>query len=1381
MSYYDDISYASNRTGEYSTENATAHESGHTVRDDADRVEPFDLLSLLSVVTTCDAQDYASEVLLSIYLGPWRMFVPITPYRGAFFSVTLVTRQDLFRRTAVGLDSRHPISKMVALKTPILDENLHSLRNSRLFRSIAKEYQILKSESLRNHENIVTLFGCCWQTIDIHTGLPVPSLILEGTVLGDLEQFSTTRELTLRKRLGICIDIASGLQAIHALGIVHGDLKPQNILIFHSQTREYIAKIADFGSSIFLVETSLPARPPTGTPLFSAPECSENAATLNREELFKTDIFSLGIVLMALIYGMYILGEMKTILSPTLVSLKKSGSFEKWIIELSSQELRDAVNQTHPESIEHDDEWEIDTRWSDNSVLEDESLWAMSLFLLKGTLAAISVERVGSVEDVLSVLRTMLRLHLRRLFEKRGSSRHNSSSKSPSPEWWARMSSVLRMSKSRMRKLTGAQIETSDRLNQQEIEAIALSCLIGPESGNPLRESQFIRKHNTNKRAYQSVGHRSHTSLTPKLGGILTAWIQQKLIKWTELKPTSMDKTIFKVSRHSQLLGMLPYNVKELLEAQLQQEAMSKSNTATHRADAAYEYANMVFRSAELNLSTPRVANALDLLAQSANNGHLEAQATVGSLHDALGYSVPVRREVEIEWLFAGSLRGSMTAQTRLKKLDAEKYKEAIVLIGSSYGGLSPEVSGLLHDQNLLNALSDDPSQFPVGYIHYLASIGDLELLIKSPRLPKEMYNLRNILGETPLVVACRAGHAKVATFLLQCGSDPSISTNQGVCPLHFLSAFDEQSIPTMATLLLQYGAVLEQPSRNAKIYMGQFDSRFGSVNGTPLLWAVAARNASATEALVEHGADPFKTTTEQIRAFDEDDRWEPSPIQWAALWHQHQLLKILLSGAKRPQDRIALQQRLNTTFFRCHDAYQSALYAALDCNPTFRFHELLLHGINYERAALKCVRLLVKYGADPNILSRDWNNQSDNPMAAACQGGSLLLIKYLWQYNNGSLRPTPKIWLDCVTGAIFSHNRSVFDFLFEHREDIASDYAADKAAVGKILVITEDQYFALASLKLVLKPPCAHRSTELVELFEAAIWAGHFEAAKRLFQEGGLSLTSRIDGNTFLGNLILMSSSYPNIDRKISFFLSVPPKTDELFWNVSYLAGSGLTALEAVVCTQNHGSCMNAGVFNIILEHFNDPKYLNSQVKGKTGWKYTGYSVLHLAVEHNNPDAVWILLDKAGIDPNLLNSRGESPTDLCIVRNQTLSKRLDREFPARAPSIHREKETNIMVLNNLLSAGGRISNFYAIIRRSSENTFDVIHRISGRITSLHLYDKIETSGLAISKPSRSLVLQIPIGGLIPFVDTISRSYIRLPIDLDRLIFSIRREYSSAD
>jgi hypothetical protein len=150
----------------------------------------------------------------------------------------------------------------------------------------------------------------------------------------------------------------------------------------------------------------------------------------------------------------------------------------------------------------------------------------MSLFLLKGTLAAISVERVGSVKDVLSVLRTMLRLHLRRLFENRGSSRHNSSSKIPSPEWWARMSSVLRMSKSRMRKLTAAQIKTSDRLNQQEIEAIALSCLIGPESANLLRESQFLRKHNTNKRlrAYPLVGHRSHASLTPEMGSILTAW-----------------------------------------------------------------------------------------------------------------------------------------------------------------------------------------------------------------------------------------------------------------------------------------------------------------------------------------------------------------------------------------------------------------------------------------------------------------------------------------------------------------------------------------------------------------------------------------------------------------------------------------------------------------------------------------------------------------------------------------------------------------------------------------------------------------------------------------------------------------------------------------
>lgn len=37
-------------------------------------------------------------------------------------------------------------------------------------------------------------------------------------------------------------------------GIVHGDLKPGNVLVFRSETRNYVARVADFGFSTWFCD-----------------------------------------------------------------------------------------------------------------------------------------------------------------------------------------------------------------------------------------------------------------------------------------------------------------------------------------------------------------------------------------------------------------------------------------------------------------------------------------------------------------------------------------------------------------------------------------------------------------------------------------------------------------------------------------------------------------------------------------------------------------------------------------------------------------------------------------------------------------------------------------------------------------------------------------------------------------------------------------------------------------------------------------------------------------------------------------------------------------------------------------------------------------------
>lgn len=45
--------------------------------------------------------------------------------------------------------------------------------------------------------------------------------------------------------------MAKGLDFMHGLGVVHGDLKPANVLLktHRADRRGYVAKVADFGES----------------------------------------------------------------------------------------------------------------------------------------------------------------------------------------------------------------------------------------------------------------------------------------------------------------------------------------------------------------------------------------------------------------------------------------------------------------------------------------------------------------------------------------------------------------------------------------------------------------------------------------------------------------------------------------------------------------------------------------------------------------------------------------------------------------------------------------------------------------------------------------------------------------------------------------------------------------------------------------------------------------------------------------------------------------------------------------------------------------------------------------------------------------------------
>ncbi|KIW91808.1 uncharacterized protein Z519_07778 [Cladophialophora bantiana CBS 173.52] len=182
-------------------------------------------------------------------------------------------------------------------------------------RSFISELRILSQKAIREHPNIVKLLGVHWDYFE--TCYPEPSLLLEkaNTDLARFQPRQDTpfiqspprvsnrllkyrhRSLPFETKKSISLDIARGLAALHQSGVIHGDLKPQNVLIFKMPTLH--AKIADFSHS--LLDTRDTRTLVGGTWVYSAPEWDESAST---EDLLKTDIYSYG-----LIFGGFMLGD----------------------------------------------------------------------------------------------------------------------------------------------------------------------------------------------------------------------------------------------------------------------------------------------------------------------------------------------------------------------------------------------------------------------------------------------------------------------------------------------------------------------------------------------------------------------------------------------------------------------------------------------------------------------------------------------------------------------------------------------------------------------------------------------------------------------------------------------------------------------------------------------------------------------------------------------------------------------------------------------------------------------------------------------------------------------------------------------------------------
>ncbi|GER45247.1 U-box domain-containing protein kinase family protein [Striga asiatica] len=142
------------------------------------------------------------------------------------------------------------------------------------------------------HPNIITLIGACPEAWAL-----VYEYLPNGSLEDRLNCKNNTSPLPWKSRLRIASDLCSALVFLHSRRpqpIVHGDLKPSNILL----DSNFVAKLSNFGICRELQENELLANNTKGTLVYMDPEFLASG-----ELSVKSDVYSFGIVLLRLLTG----------------------------------------------------------------------------------------------------------------------------------------------------------------------------------------------------------------------------------------------------------------------------------------------------------------------------------------------------------------------------------------------------------------------------------------------------------------------------------------------------------------------------------------------------------------------------------------------------------------------------------------------------------------------------------------------------------------------------------------------------------------------------------------------------------------------------------------------------------------------------------------------------------------------------------------------------------------------------------------------------------------------------------------------------------------------------------------------------------------------
>ncbi len=166
--------------------------------------------------------------------------------------------------------------------------------NEEVFQRFKREAEIAGQ---LGHPNIV-------EVVDFNrTDDGIPYMVMEKLLGMDLADWVAHHgAFSFQQAYTILSEVVDALEAAHAAGVVHRDLKPQNIFLCEKGRRSDYAKLLDFGISKMKQSGSIVTKTNAvmGTPYYMSPEQAEGK---NTEIDSRTDIFALGAIIYEMLTG----------------------------------------------------------------------------------------------------------------------------------------------------------------------------------------------------------------------------------------------------------------------------------------------------------------------------------------------------------------------------------------------------------------------------------------------------------------------------------------------------------------------------------------------------------------------------------------------------------------------------------------------------------------------------------------------------------------------------------------------------------------------------------------------------------------------------------------------------------------------------------------------------------------------------------------------------------------------------------------------------------------------------------------------------------------------------------------------------------------------